>query len=435
MLGDEYQAFLDSYDEGKICALRVNTLKLRSAADDATAADGVTTADAKIRAVLAKTTGTASPEQVGWCSRGFYYDEETRPGAHPYHEAGLYYIQDASAMMPAELLDPRPGDYVLDLCAAPGGKSTQIGVMLGGEGLLISNEIHPARAKILSENIERLGIKNAIVTNETPDSLSAKFEEALDKILVDAPCSGEGMFRKNEDACAEWSPENVKMCAKRQDDILNEAVKMLKPGGRLVYSTCTFARDEDEGSVERLLASHSEMKCTRMERLWPHKIKGEGHFVAVLEKAAGGLRRPFDEETTPKKIDISLWKSFEKENLKIHLEGVFTAFGDQIYLLPKGAPKLKGLKVVRPGLHLGTNKKNRFEPSHALALALSACDVKRSADFDAVSAEIRDYLGGNVINHEGEAGWTLVTVDGFSIGWGKQTGAVLKNHYPKGLRR
>lgn len=246
MLKEDYDAFLKSYENEKYQALRVNPLKAKDAAVEEKAPFSLT--------------------KVPWAAHGFYYDSADQPGKHPYHEAGVYYIQEPSAMAPAEYLEAKPGERILDLCAAPGGKSTQIGAALNGEGLLISNEIHPARAKILSENIERMGIRNAIVTNETPEHLSEIFVEYFDRILVDAPCSGEGMFRKNEDAMTEWSKENVTLCAERQDGILSHAASMLRPGGRLVYSTCTFAPEENEGSISRFLEKHPEFSIVEIGR-------------------------------------------------------------------------------------------------------------------------------------------------------------------------
>ena len=245
MLKEEYPDFLQSYNETRNQALRLNPLKGDSGR------------------FLDVSSFHLTP--VPFAENGYYYEEEDRPGKHPYHEAGVYYIQEASAMLPAQLLDAKPGERVLDLCAAPGGKSTQIGAAMGGEGILICNEIHPARAKILSENIERMGIINAIVVNHSPDVLAQHFPAYFDRILVDAPCSGEGMFRKNEEACSEWSPENVTMCAERQDEILDYAAQMLAVGGRLVYSTCTFAPEEDEGSVSRFLKRHPEFSVVPVE--------------------------------------------------------------------------------------------------------------------------------------------------------------------------
>ncbi len=444
MLGEEYPAFVESYEKEKYQALRVNALK----------------ADCK----RLKEEAAFSLEPVPWETNGFYYGKEDAPGKHPYHEAGVYYIQEPSAMAPAAYLEAKPGERVLDLCAAPGGKTTQIASYMKGQGILISNEIHPARAKILSENVERMGIPNAMVTNESPQKLADTFSEYFDRIMVDAPCSGEGMFRKNEIACEEWSLENVEICAKRQDEILDRAASMLKPGGRIVYSTCTFAPAENEGSISRFLEHHSDFSIVEAEhfkgmeggvadwvdnpacgiektiRLWPNKLHGEGHYVAVLQKdgtcdasyegyCKNGLQKGISEK------ECKEYLAFCEEFLKIKLEGTLLKYGDQLYLAPKGMPSTSQLKVLRPGLHLGTMKKNRFEPSHALALSLKPQEAKYVADFPADSAEIRAYLNGQTLNYEGEKGWYLITVDGYSIGWGKLAGGVMKNHYPKGLRK
>lgn len=442
MLGAEYEAFIQSYDREKQQALRLNPLKT-------TAADFLKQAPFTLR-------------KVPWAEEGYYYSSTDTPGKHPYHDAGVYYIQEPSAMAPAEYLEAMPGEKILDLCAAPGGKSTQIAGKMNSEGLLLCNEIHPARAKILSENIERMGIVNAIVTNETPEHLAEHFVEYFDKILVDAPCSGEGMFRKNEIACMEWSMENVQNCAMRQDEILDHAAGMLKAGGRLVYSTCTFAPEENEGSISRFLNRHSEFEILTVEkaegmsegnldwaldaaeeirhtiRLFPHKLDGEGHYLAILHKKEDGIGRAYAKGGMERGITKDLIKpylAFAEENLNKQQEGVYIAFGDQIYLAPVQTPALKGLKVLRPGLHLGSNKKNRFEPSHALALSLKSEDARHVYDLASDSHEIRAYLNGQSFTAEGEKGWYLITTDGYSIGWGKLAGGMMKNHYPKGLRK
>lgn len=463
MLKDEYPAFLDSYEKERYQALRVNTLK----------ADRE---DAFIKFPF-------HLKEILWENNGFYYEKEDYPGKHPYHEAGVYYIQEPSAMAPAAYLGAKPGEKVLDLCAAPGGKSTQIAAAMEGEGLLVSNEIHPARAKILSENIERMGIMNALVTNENPQTLAKFFIEFFDRIMVDAPCSGEGMFRKNENACEEWSLENVALCAKRQLEILECAADMLRPGGRMVYSTCTFSPEENEGTISRFLHRHPEfhvvpvkryegMTAGRPEwipegtdgtavsgegrnnsaseqiqneirdtiRLFPHRIRGEGHFVAVLEKegVVSENYRGYCSGGIQKTITGNEGKEFERELseiLSIKLPQRMIRFGEQLYLVPEDMPSIQGLHVLRPGLHLGTIKKNRLEPAHALALAMKKKQVKHSFDLKSEGPEIRAYLSGQTFPAEGEKGWYLITVDGYSIGWGKLAGAVMKNHYPKGLRK
>ncbi len=440
MLGDEYEAFLQSYEQEKYQALRLNSLKKTKGGESAaTVLAPRKEACREPLFWLGEKTGFHLRE-VPWAKDGYYYEKEDQPGKHPYHEAGLYYIQEPSAMAPVTLLEVQPGERVLDLCAAPGGKSTQIAAALQGKGLLISNEIHPARAKILSENIERMGIRNACVTNETPQHLSQLFPEYFDRILVDAPCSGEGMFRKNEEACGEWSPENVKLCADRQDEILDCAAQMLLPGGRLVYSTCTFAPQENEGSINRFMERHPEFSLVKTLRLWPHHIQGEGHFAAVLEKAgsmpvgyqaisAGGFVREAG------KKDLEECIAFCKEFLQVQLPGKYIKFGEHIYLVPEDMPNLQGLKVLRPGLHMGTLKKNRFEPSHALALALAPNEAVNVWNLSLEDDTVRAYLNGQTFSASGEKGWYLICVDGFSLGWGKLAGGIMKNHYPKGLRK
>ena len=427
MLGEEYPAFFESLGQERQQSFRINTGKT------------------SVSEFLQQTDWKLKP--VPWCETGFYYGKEIRPGKHPYHNAGVYYIQEPSAMVPAECLKAQPGDIILDLCAAPGGKSTQIAAAMKGKGILICNEIHPARAKILSENIERMGIKNALVLNETPEQLAERFPVCFDKIMVDAPCSGEGMFRKNEEAGNEWSLDNVKLCANRQDGILDCAYEMLRPGGRMVYSTCTFAPEEDEGSVHRFLERHPDCQIAEgidsegfihdkegCIRLFPHKIEGEGHFAAVITKADEGYGGFGLTEKGIKEKDCPEYLSFVKENLKEKPQGALLKFGEQLYLMPEGFPALKGLKVLRPGLHLGTLKKNRFEPSHALALAMQPQEAFHVAMLSSGSQEIRQYLMGQTFSWGGEKGWYLICVDGYSIGWGKLAGGIMKNHYPKGLR-
>ena len=419
-LGPDFHAFLRSYDENKISALRFNSIK----ADEASIQN--------MQDML--------QENVTWSPNGYYYDGETvQPGIHPYHAAGVYYIQDASAQLPVEMLHIVPGDICLDLCAAPGGKSTQIAGYLKGKGIILSNEPIKNRAKILSENVERLGIRNCIVTSEYPDKLALKFPETFNKIMVDAPCSGEGMFRKNHEACKEWSLESVKMCAERQKEILDAAYEMLLPGGVMCYSTCTFARLEDEETIISFVQRHPDMEIIEEKRLWPHEVKGEGHYACSLRKAGNApLEYKYYQYKAPNDkllIDYYLFikdtlcetKDWKKNLLLIN---------DLLYKLPDDCPDFDGLHVLRGGIFLGTLKKNRFEPSHALALCLTKDEVKRSVDFSRDSKDIREYLYGSSIRKNDIAdGWTLITVDGYSIGWGKAVKGQIKNHYPKGLRR
>ena len=416
-LGSEYPAFLESLERPRAVALRFNPLKGE-------------------RPVL---PFVGAP--VPWEPEGFYYDPETRPGLHVYHEAGVYYLQEASAMAPVALLDPKPGERVCDLCAAPGGKTTQIAGRMLGQGFLVCNEINPKRAKILSRNIERMGVANALVTNEHPETLASRFPGFFDRVLVDAPCSGEGMFRKEEAAVTDWSQETVQMCARRQREILDSAARLVRPGGRLVYSTCTFAPEEDEETVGAFLEAHPEFTPEPVEapwfvpgenasyRMWPHKLLGEGHFAAVLRKTQG---ESGEVPACPGGKCPKAWESFAKE-LDITLpEGKAVFFGQSLYWAPMELPELNRLKVLRPGLELGTERKGRFEPAHALALWLKTCAVTES--FPPESPEMKAYLHGDVVP-SGKKGWCLVQAGGYAIGWGKGDGSVLKNHYPKGLRR
>ena len=416
-LGEQYPAFLHSLERPRAVALRFNPLKGK--------------------APILPFVG----DPVPWEKNGFYYDPDARPGLHPYHEAGVYYLQEASAMAPVQLLDPQPGERICDLCAAPGGKSTQIAGRMAGEGLLLCNELNPKRARILSRNIERMGIANALVTNEHPEKLAGRLEGFFDRVLIDAPCSGEGMFRKEEAAVTDWSEETVRMCARRQAEILHSGARLVRPGGRLVYSTCTFAPQENEETVAAFLASHPEFEPEQVDgpwfvpgengsfRMWPHKLLGEGHFAAVLRKK--GEDTPRGTLVQGEKLPQQ-WMSFAKE-LEIQLpQGKAVTFGQSLYWVPEDLPSLQGLKVLRPGLELGEVKKDRLEPAHALALWLHSC--RNVQDLSGDSRETASYMGGDVIPSE-KKGWCLVTVDGYSLGWGKGDGRVLKNHYPKGLRR
>ncbi|MCR5672954.1 MAG: RsmF rRNA methyltransferase first C-terminal domain-containing protein [Lachnospiraceae bacterium] len=439
MLGADYEAFIAGYDEPAVKSLRINR-RLIPVVDYA-----------RMGGIFA---GRGTPGSVDIWPGAYYYDEGG-PGKSPYHDAGAFYIQEASAMLPVTLLDVDDrGMRVLDLCAAPGGKTTQIADLMNGRGLLVANEYVPSRASVLSENIERMGVRNALVVSADPKDIAERFPLFFDRILVDAPCSGEGMFRKNPEAVSEWSPENVAMCADRQDMILDCAAMMLAPGGKIVYSTCTFSPEEDEGSVERFLTRHPEYEiCDKPHRLYPHTFRGEGHFAVSMglstdnrnvngsgfscNLSAGGRKdigqdpfsfRNFLDETLNKNGDFYKMLSDNTDRL---LE-----FGDSLYLAPEFMPDIKGLKVYRAGIKLGTFKKNRFEPDHALSHVLTVGDVNSYVNLAADSNEVRQYLSGMTINCDRDMkGWCLVCVDAFPLGWGKAAGGVVKNHYPKGLRK
>lgn len=463
-LGDEWDDFLYSYDNNRFQALRFNTLKVQSPEE---------------RMRILKVLGISSDKRVSWANEAYYFDENVRPGKHPYHEMGLYYIQEPSAMSAAALLAPKPGMRVLDLCAAPGGKSTQLATYLGDSGLLVSNEINTQRSRILSQNIERMGIKNAIVTNEDSFVLASHFPGFFNAIQVDAPCSGEGMFRKLPEAIEQWSMENVAICAARQKEILDNAAVMLKPGGTIVYSTCTFSKEENENVIEYFLERHPDFTLEEMERFWPHKVDGEGHFVAKLVRrgSVNELGADYDVcedscnkvEDTGLKADRKTKKNknsknrknetkpaLTKENMKLLTEFLdetisedmaawiknsrLVMFGEQLYRLPDMEVDIKGLKVQRAGLHIGEFKKQRFEPSHSLALALKLSEAKNVVKLTWDDPQTTGFFNGQSVmlsdeqTAECKKGWALVCVDGYTAGWGKVNGTQVKNHYPKGLR-
>ena len=529
LLGNEYEAFAEAFEkESERKGLRFSLSRLFDKGDFDTNKRDIFDQSEMYRNLTEEFTDGEIP----WCRGGYYVKEDSHPGKSIYHEAGAFYLQEPSAMVVATLAGVKPGEKVLDLCAAPGGKSTALGDALQGEGILVSNEIHPARVKILSENIERMGIGNAMVLNETPEKISELFPEYFDCVVVDAPCSGEGMFRKEEAALTEWSLENVEMCASRQREILKEAVKCVAPGGRLVYSTCTFAPAEDEENIAGFLTEYPEFRLSEIPeeikntvspgrpewcgktastpeeermvdslkncvRIWPHLQKGEGHFAAVLvrtdvmqklkstdvredtekreeeaallrdEKKAEEITEGKNTKNPKKKNDKNFKKDrgknialsremresfeiFENESLTEKGKALFTEvttyspkdqrvaalFGDNLYIEPFYFSG-KGVRIERAGLHVGMFAKNRFEPSLALSRTLGAEDVKSVL---ALTKEQEEkaiaYLKGEQIYDipTDLKGWTLITYEGYSLGFGKASNGVLKNHYPKGLR-
>lgn len=440
LLGDDYQAYLDSFEEPRIYGLRVNTLKWTPE---------------QCRQVY----GDFQP--VPWIANGLLYPEERRMAKDPYYYAGLYYLQEPSAMTPASVLPVEPGDKVLDLCAAPGGKSTELGAKLKGQGVLMANDISNSRAKALLKNLELFGVSNICVTSETPEKLASVYPEYFDKILVDAPCSGEGMFRKDADMVKDWLEHGPAYYAPIQKEILHQAVAMLRPGGRMVYSTCTFDKREDEEQILDLLETYPEMEVVPLPRfegtcdsfgftgairLFPHKIKGEGHFVVLLRKKAAEQEHAGKQNgktRTRPKVPAALEKEPE---LKAFLEkcGIFEdpsrfmVREDSIYYLPEGFEPAKGIRYLRTGLLVGTLKKGRFEPSQALAMALSPDTFADCISFNREDDRVIRYLKGETISlNEGEKprkGWALVCVDGFALGFAKGNGMTLKNKYYPGWR-
>lgn len=464
MLGSEYDAFLKSYEEEHHSGLRCNTLKISAEQFEKLAPYPIL--------------------PVKWITNGFYSSKEDLWSKHPYYYAGLFYIQEPSAMTPASLLPVVPGDRVLDLCAAPGGKTTELGAKLRGKGVLVCNDISNSRAKALLKNVEAFGIRNAVVVSESPDKLSSRFEGWFDKILVDAPCSGEGMFRKSHQIVKNWEQYGVEYYAKLQQEILPEAVKMLKPGGYMIYSTCTFSKEEDEGTLDFILSNFPEMelvpaidfesekyegfvhgfgKYSDAMRLFPHKINGEGHFVALLHKkddseevlainpetknASGDYDRTivydscdFENCFSPairkkiKGISDEAFDFFEKLHFEIDPDRLFVK-EDRIYMLPEGIKDLGGLRILRSGLLLGEMKKGRFEPSQALASAMIKGDYDFTLDLAIDDPNVVKYLKCESIDVDVEGdGYCLITTGGYSLGWCKTSGGRLKNKYLPGWR-
>ena len=405
-LGDGFNGFLKSYDRPPERGIRINTLKISS-----------------------EEFKRISPfllEPVQWEKNGFYVSCDGL-GKTVYHAQGLYYVQEPSAMCAAPKLEVKRGERVLDLCSAPGGKGSQLAQSMDGEGIIFLNEINFSRAKILSSNIERLGIKNGVVTCASPEKLAENFEEYFDKILVDAPCSGEGMFKKEEAAIPEWSLENIRRCAVRQAEILESAFKMLCGGGKMVYSTCTFAPEEDEKQIEAFIAKH-ECRFIEMKKLYPHEVRGEGHFYAVIEKTSGG-RRNLKQILPSKDKRIAQYRDWEKENLNTSFQNLYF-IGDTLYSLPDEMPEIK-VQTLRAGVRLA-EVTTRVEPSHSLAMCLKAGEA-RCVEVDEETAI--NYLRGITFSClESLKGWKLVTHKNFPLGWCKCTGGTAKNHLPKGVR-
>ncbi|ASA20672.1 RsmB/NOP family class I SAM-dependent RNA methyltransferase [Paenibacillus donghaensis] len=492
MLGPEYEQFAATYQETPYAGIRVNTLKVA------------------VERLLELSPFVLEP--IAWCPTGFYTEEGTRPGKHPYYHAGLYYIQEPSAMAPVEQLDVQPGERVLDLCAAPGGKSTQIAAKLQGQGLLVTNDLHAERTKALAKNLELYGVRNGIVLNESPARIAGAFPGFFDKILIDAPCSGEGMFRKDEDMVKQWEPGTPAKYAAMQREILDTAATALSPGGRMVYSTCTFAEEENEEIIREFLSTHPQFAVVPVggtgsfasgygelngtARLWPHKLKGEGHFLAVLQHdgsalaaepeadgdadtlaampkkrahsadrgsgkqavlkaaqgrskggrasgktAASGGRHP---QGGGEEAALAAYSEFIQAQLGEAPEGYPVWYGDHLYLSPLPRERLDGLKTVRPGWYMGHVRSGRFIPGHPLATALHPGESCRSVSLSSLSNEAVSYLKGETLTIPQERlemkpgsslkGYVLVCIDGFSAGWGKWQDGILKNEYPAGWR-
>lgn len=419
LLGKEAASFFSTFDQEPISAFRTNPLK-----------EGQLTFSNPI-------------SETNWG----YYGKVS--GKSPEHVTGLIYSQEPAAQMVAQVAHPHEGMRVLDLAAAPGGKSTHLLSYLNNTGLLVSNEINNKRSKILVENIERFGARNVLVTNESAERLAKVFSSFFDLIVLDAPCSGEGMFRKQPDAMDYWSLDYPAQCAALQREILEDAVKMLANGGELVYSTCTWAPEENEEIVAWLLDEFPlelvdlskingmtpGIDYPETARMYPHRFKGEGQFVAKF-RFVGEHKLP---KLKPARSNLtadqrSLWQTFQNEHLKVELKGDLQTFGDQLYLLPLGLPDLSKIKIARNGLHLGTFKKKRFEPSFALGLALQPSEVKNKLELSQQDFEV--YVGGETLQIKESLpnGWYQLIIHGNGLGFAKLANQTLKNYFPKGLR-
>lgn len=444
MLGPDYENYLASFECDAYQGLRVNTAKI-------SVEDFIKLSPYELK-------------QVSWCPNGFYYDKAQKPAKHPFYFAGLYYIQEPSAMTTASLLPVEEGDMVLDLCAAPGGKSTELAAKLNGTGLLVTNDISNSRAKALLKNMEVFGVGNALVTSEPPNELTKRFPEFFDKILIDAPCSGEGMFRKQGNMTKAWEKNGVDLFVGLQRSILKEAVTMLKPGGIMIYSTCTFSKEENEQAIEYLLSlddslhlqelplfdgfdkGHPERgltgneELTKCRRLWPHRIDGEGHFVAMVRKDRNQAAAPITEYIFSKErlsreaVDFieSIRYPFDLSRMDVQKERVF--------YIPEKMPYVKGLRILRCGLYMGDMKKNRFEPSQSLAMFLKASLFPNSICLSVADERVIKYLKGETIELEENErnaykdGICLICVEQYPLGFGKLSKGTIKNKYLPGWR-
>lgn len=480
LLGAEADAFLAAL-RAPAQGLRVNTLRLTPA---------------ELRALA-----PFELRPLGFPPDGFTVGGDARPGRHPFHDAGLYYLQDPGAMAVGAMVGARPGERVLDLAAAPGGKASQLAAAMRGEGVLLANDVHPGRARELASNLERLGVRNAIVTAERPGRLAAALGACFDRVLLDAPCSGESMFHKSDAAIEDWSPASVAGCARRQSELLGDAAGLVRPGGLLVYSTCSFSPEENEGVVAGFLTARPDFTLVPLAgppgaapaepdwvgaeaggdalglgvRLWPHRVPGAGHFVAGLRRsggdvaaggatylgdagdwgspsisrdasAAGGRRRrprgrrgateAAPSATLPQAVRA--WTDFREAALpgaSIASDAAMVMRGEALHAIPSAAPPLDGLRVIAAGIRLGELRRGRFDPSHSLAMALAREDITGGLALDPGSTAVEAYLRGETLPAQGPDGWIIVTVTGFPLGWGKRVAGVVKNHYPKGLRR
>ncbi|MBR4287590.1 MAG: NOL1/NOP2/sun family putative RNA methylase [Clostridia bacterium] len=435
LLGDDYDNYIASLNEKPVRAFRVNTDKI--SVEDFLKINPFDT------------------QKIPYVDNGFYFEDE-KIGNHPYHHAGMIYVQEPGAMMPAECVEIDPDWFVLDMCAAPGGKSTQLKNKLGENGILVSNEIIPSRCKILTGNVERLGLKNVVTTCMDTKKLAQNFPETFDLIMVDAPCSGEGMFRKEEIAIDEWSEENVKNCADRQREILENAVKCLKSGGYIVYATCTFSLDENEKIIDYFLKNHPDFEIVRVpeavekstcdgvnfegcecenirfaRRFYPHKNKGEGQFAAVLHNTNSPFNYPAQRGKSKAKIDKVIYDFLDDTLVDYDSEKVILNKGTPVYIDPDF--EVRKSTVFSMGINIGEVRKNYLQPHHQFFMGMGK-DFKRKIDLSPECDEIKKYLHGEEFETDCPNGWAVVMVDGCALGGAKVVNGRAKNHYPKGLR-
>lgn len=444
LLQDDYETFLHGYDLPLRRGLRVNTAKI--ATDD----------------FLALFTHPLTPSP--FANDSFYLDAEHKAGSDPLHHAGAYYMQEPSAASAVSVLAPQAGERILDLCAAPGGKSTQIASKLGQHGLLWSNEFVSSRARVLQQNLERWGYRNYVVSSQNTATLCEGLRDYFDAVLVDAPCSGEGMFRKEPQALTEWSVDNILLCAARQEEILNNAAKAVKPGGRIVYSTCTFAPEENEGAICRFLSTHPDFSLEPIEVDWgsagfsadlirpfcpeaDNRVDltlcrrilpqhgGEGHFIALFRRSDNAVSSIINTYHYPlKDTHRQAAEMLYRECFADIPSGCFVTFGDQVRLLPPDLPDCTGLGVLSAGVAVANVRKNRLEPAHSIFLSSDSKDCNQIIDFHPTDKRLNDFLHGEEIACQDQSGWTAVCVAGIPVGFGKASNGKLKNRYPKGLR-
>jgi len=432
----EYDEFISALSCERVTGIRVNRLKVNLA-------EWYSMSPFKV-------------EPVPWADGGYYLGEEERPGIHPYYHAGLYYIQEPSAMFPPGLLETGPNDRVLDLCAAPGGKTVGLAMDMHNKGFILSNDINPKRIKALVKNIELFGIVNTVVANESPERLASVYEDFFNKILLDMPCSGEGMFRKDPEACKSWNRYKAEEMQSMQRKIFDSAYRMMAPGGTLVYSTCTFSPEENEQNVSWALEKYpdlylKEIKKTggiesgrpdwsdgnaellKTARLWPHKVRGEGHFAALFGKQ--GIYRGYDSVDYPRTEPVKSFLEFCDGMLHTIPSGAYELRGAEFHMPPSGYVNHYGIKTIKTGLYLGFEAYEKFEPSQSFAMALEWSNIKRKESFSVNDADLIRYLRGETLSRYGEKGYIALGVEGYPIGWGKIEENGLKNLYPKGWRR